>query len=201
MRTPLRRADCPRPAPGAPLFIGGEHRSTKQSREQARGVPSDKWDERDGCRVALSASPARAPIEELGPSRADHEERDAGHPIGERVDEVEQGVVGPVDVLEDEHDGPRLREHLEEAAPGCERLAESRRPDRVCCSPMNGRRCRSIHDRSFSSERSLGRPQRPSRWRPRIRRLENPSLSPSRSRRAPRTRPLRRRGGSDPAAM
>ena len=38
------------------------------------------------------------------------------------VDEVEQVVVGPVQVLEDEHEGPALGERLEEAAPGGERL-------------------------------------------------------------------------------
>ena len=71
------------------LLIGGEYRSTQQPGKQARGVRVGQRDERDGCRVALSASPAGAPIKELGSSRADDKERDAGHPIGQRVDEVE----------------------------------------------------------------------------------------------------------------
>ena len=39
------------------------------------------------------------------------------------VDEVEQAVVGPVQVLEDEHERTLLRERLEEAAPGAEGFA------------------------------------------------------------------------------
>ena len=38
------------------------------------------------------------------------------------VDEVEQAVVGPLHVLEDEHERTLLCEALEEAPPGCERL-------------------------------------------------------------------------------
>ena len=44
------------------------------------------------------------------------------HPVDELVDEVEQPVVRPLKILEDEHERALGRELLEEAPPGCERL-------------------------------------------------------------------------------
>src|SRR5262249_25462926 len=42
------------------------------------------------------------------------------------VDEVEQTVVGPVEILEHEHERPLFRGRLEEATPGGERLVAFR---------------------------------------------------------------------------
>ena len=47
---------------------------------------------------------------------------ESAHPVDQVVDEVEQVVVGPVQILEDEHQRPTLGERLEEAAPGGESL-------------------------------------------------------------------------------
>ena len=52
----------------------------------------------------------------------DHENRNPACPVDEVVDEVEQALVGPVQVFEDEHERPLLGERLEEAPPGRERL-------------------------------------------------------------------------------
>ena len=46
-------------------------------------------------------------------------------PVDEVVDEVEQAVVRPVEVLEDEHERALLGERLEEAPPGRERLSRA----------------------------------------------------------------------------
>ena len=83
----------------------------------------ERRETREGRRVQLSAAPAGASLEELGPRRRDHEQRHVRDPFDELVDEVEQAVVGPVEVLEDEDEGAPLGQRLEEAAPGGERLA------------------------------------------------------------------------------
>ena len=79
--------------------------------------------ERDRRRVRLAAAPGRATREQLRPRARDDEDRNIGEPVDELVGEVEQAVVGPVHVLEDEHEGPLVSERLEEAPPGGERLA------------------------------------------------------------------------------
>ena len=43
-------------------------------------------------------------------------------PLEHRLDEVEQPRVGPLEVLEDHHDGALLRDPLEERAPRGEQL-------------------------------------------------------------------------------
>src|SRR5205823_381950 len=79
--------------------------------------------ERDRERIAFSATPAGAAVEELRTRRAEHEERRAVDPIRELVDEVEEIVVRPVQVLEDEDERALLRKCLEEPSPGPEALA------------------------------------------------------------------------------
>ena len=78
--------------------------------------------ERERRRVELAAAPAGPALEELGPRRRDDEQRDVGHPVDELVEEVEEALVRPVDVLDDEDERTLLGETLEEAAPGGERL-------------------------------------------------------------------------------
>ena len=88
------------------------------------------------CAVSASASGESESVVELsfpppqpgrrssssGPRGADDEEGNAGRPLGEMVDEVEQPVVGPVKILEDEHERALLRQPLEVPAPGREAL-------------------------------------------------------------------------------
>ena len=58
------------------------------------------------------------PIGQLGPGERDNGNRLVARPVEQVVDEVEETCVGPVDVLEHEHDGALLGEPLEEQAPG-----------------------------------------------------------------------------------
>ena len=99
-----------------------EHRPLEQRAHQARGVAVGEWLERDRRGVELAAAPVRAPRQQLRPRRAHHEHRHVAHPVDERVHKVEQPVVRPLKILEDEHERALGRELLEEAPPGCERL-------------------------------------------------------------------------------
>src|SRR5437660_3033650 len=74
--------------------------------------------ERNRQCVALASTPAGAPLEELGACRADDEQRHAADAFGQRVDEVEQLVIGPLQVFEDEYERSPLGKCLNEAAPG-----------------------------------------------------------------------------------
>src|SRR4029078_1206615 len=68
--------------------------------------------------VPLAAAPAWLSVEELGSCRAEDEERHIRRPFGHLVDEVEQAVVRPVELLEDENERALLGERLEEPPPG-----------------------------------------------------------------------------------
>ena len=95
----------------------------QKGRQEQTGLRIGERRERDRRRVALAASPPGAAIEKLGSSRTDQHERNAARPIRHVVDEVEQIVVGPVEILEDEDERIRLGDRLEESPPGGERLA------------------------------------------------------------------------------
>jgi hypothetical protein len=99
------------------LQLRRHHRLVEEAAEEPRNVRFREWRDRDGRRIRLAASPVRPPLEQLRPRRRNDEERRLGRPVDEVVDEVEQVVVGPVQVLEDEHERTALGERLEEAPP------------------------------------------------------------------------------------
>ena len=121
----------------ADCSVGGENGALEECVHEPRGVVVGERRERDRRRVRFPAAPADAAGEELGPRRADDEERDPGRPVDEVVDEVEQAVVRPVQILEHEHEGAPFRHGFEEPAPGgkslgstiAARLALLRQPD------------------------------------------------------------------------
>ena len=80
-------------------------------------------DERQGLGVALPSAPTGTALEELGPGGAHHEQRDADDLVDQLIDEVEQPVVGPVEIVEDEDRDVSLGERLEEPPPGGHALA------------------------------------------------------------------------------
>ncbi len=76
--------------------------------------------ERERRRVELAAAPAGAPLEQLRPRGCDRQQRHVGDPVDELVHEVEQALVRPVEVLEDDDERPLLGHRLEKASPGSE---------------------------------------------------------------------------------
>ena len=78
---------------------------------------------RDRGRVRLPSAPALPALEQFRPRSAENEDRRRPRPLDELVDEIEEPLVGPVEVLEDEHHRPLLRNRLEEAPPRGEALA------------------------------------------------------------------------------
>jgi hypothetical protein len=59
---------------------------------------------------------------ELGPRKSKHEDRVTPRPLEQVLDEVEQAFVSPLEILEDEDDGVRVRHALEEEPPCREEL-------------------------------------------------------------------------------
>ena len=118
--------------------------------DEARRVVVRERRERDRRRVRLPSAPARTAREELGPRGADDEHRHSGRPVDQVVDEVEQAVVRPVQILEDENRAGSARRALR-------RTVARRRTPPTCrspppCSsaarPTSGRRWPSTHWRS-----------------------------------------------------
>ena len=64
--------------------------------------------ERGGSQAA--AAPAGPDVEQLGPGEADDQQRHVLDALGQVLDQVEQRLLGPVDVLEDEHERLRVGE-------------------------------------------------------------------------------------------
>ena len=83
---------------------------------------SESGVQRERRGVELAAAPVRPALEQLRARRRDDEQRHVGHPLDELVEEVEERLVGPVDVLDDQDERTLLGERLEEAPPGGERL-------------------------------------------------------------------------------
>ena len=104
------------------LQVRVDRRPAEQRVQERRRLLLGERREQDRRRVDLAAAPAGSPRQQLGARRAEDEERDAARPVDEVVDEVEQRVVGPVQVLEDEDERPLVGDRLQEAAPGGERL-------------------------------------------------------------------------------
>jgi len=108
------------------LLLGFEHRPVQQRCDELRAcdVGQRRQRQRDGIRLA--ASPPRPPLEQLRTRSREDEERDIGQAVDELVEEVEERVVGPVEILEHERQRPQLGERFQKAPPGGERLAGPR---------------------------------------------------------------------------
>ena len=147
-RTPRRRAGCRRRAASrrACVSAGRTARSRSACDEPRRLVVVESGESESVVAFGLpppqpgrraSSSGRAVPTTRSGTPR---------RPVDEVVDEVEQAVVGPVQVLEDEHERALLGDALEEPPPRGERLAAAVvRAARSPSSPSSGRRCRSTH--------------------------------------------------------
>ena len=82
--------------------------------------------EADRGRVRLSSAPLRPRLEQLGAGDAHEENGRIADPVGDVVDEVEEGRLSPVDVVEDENERPT----------SCERLDEGRTAQSVSSPPL-----------------------------------------------------------------
>ena len=104
------------------LRLGRQHRASEEVRDELRRLLVGERRERERRRVELAAAPARPPLEKLGPRGRDDQQRNVGDPVDELVEEVEEALVGPVDVLGDEDERTLLRKPFEEASPRGERF-------------------------------------------------------------------------------
>ncbi len=73
--------------------------------------------ERHREHVALASAPVRSSVEQLGSRAADDEQRDADDQLRQLVDEVEEAVVGPLQVVEHDHQRALIGNPLQEQAP------------------------------------------------------------------------------------
>ena len=103
---------------GDRLFREPGHQAVQQLRHLGR----DQRLEVDARHAAHRAAPVRPPLEQLRSSeRHDEDGRRAG-PGQQVLHEVEQALVGPVQIDEDEHRRRLRRDPLEQGAPGGEQL-------------------------------------------------------------------------------
>ena len=121
-RSPRGRTGCLRPARRSRRARGSPAaaRSSSSCDQLGALVGIERLDREPG-EAPPPAAPGRPPRRQLGPRRAEEEQR-AGGVVGDVLEQLEHRRVGPVDVL-DEHDGRRgRRERREERAPGEVRL-------------------------------------------------------------------------------
>ena len=104
------------------VILRAQERPIEQRDHQSSGFLVRERREGQGRGVELAAAPGRPSLEELRPRGADDEQRQAAHPFDQVVDEVEQPVVGPVQILEHEHRGRLLGDPFHEPPPRGEPL-------------------------------------------------------------------------------
>ena len=129
----------------------------------------------------------RARVAQLGPRRHEHEQRHAGAPLHEVLDEVEQQRLRPLEVVDHEHDGPHRRERGEQAPHGEEGLL-GRAPARPRAARRCPPRCARARLRRRARPRRSPRAARRRRRRPRC---GGARAAPRRAARTWRRRPRR----------
>ena len=97
------------------LDRGRQSAATGQGRDQPAGGSGAQRLEEHGRRE-LAVSPARARIEQLRAGRAEEQDGRVPAAFGDVLEQVEQGRLGPVDVLDDDDQRAHLRDLLEEPA-------------------------------------------------------------------------------------
>ena len=120
--------------PGA--HAGVEGSLPEQVVDEPRRLVLGQGLEEDRRSVALAAAPTGPLIEQLRSRHAHEQQRRVAGPLGDVLDQVEQGRLGPVDVVEHDDDGPAPGERLEQLAHSPEavlgRPGRVREPDQLC---------------------------------------------------------------------
>ena len=164
--SPRRRAGCPRSSRAATRARDGESsRSASSASSELLALLRRERLELDRGRADAAAAPAGPHVEQLGPREADDQQRRVLDPLGEVLDQLEQRLLGPVDVLEDEDErlrvgelrGPLARRPRDLLlAPLASRPPRARRP-----RARAGRRPRRRRSRRAASRRPPGPDRRP----------------------------------------
>ena len=123
-RTPRRTAALPSAASRirARRPAGIAEPPGQRVEQRAGGVRAERLEAQHGRGLAREATADGRRSISSGRAVREEEQRDAGGEVDDVVDEVEQGVLGPVEVLEDDEGGLLVGEVLEEAADGPEQL-------------------------------------------------------------------------------
>jgi hypothetical protein len=108
------------PAEQGRVDLGGQAVVGQQGGQQAGGVGVAEGVEADGGPGRAPAGPALGQLRPGGGE--DQHRRRAGVAVGQALDEVEEGVVGPVQVLKGQHQRPGRGQAVQEAPPGGELL-------------------------------------------------------------------------------
>ena len=88
---------------------GRERAAGHERVDQLQRRPLGQRLEQDRRGVELAAAPGRAVVEELGTRRADEQDRRVAGEVGDRLEQVEQGRLGPVDVVDEDDERPLSR--------------------------------------------------------------------------------------------
>jgi len=99
-----------------------EIRPREEVLDQRLGLVFGERLEQDRRRVHLPSTPAGTGIEEFGPRHAQQEDRRLSAPVGYVVDEIEQCLLCPVQVVEDQDQRAAPGERLEEPSCSAERV-------------------------------------------------------------------------------
>ena len=189
------------------LAAAGPSRPSRAATSSRESSAAERVEEQLGG-VAPPAAPARAALEQLVAGQADQQQRRA-HPLRQVLDRVEHAVVGPVDVLEGQHQRLALRRRLDHRCAATEKNASrirsgspasagacsagtSRPSDRAICAAWRSGGSSGSTSRDVAAELAP-RPRRSCR---------SPRSPPRRAspRRAPSRRCPCRRAGSGPCA-
>ena len=109
----------------AELDLSGQLRFAYEVGDELRALGVGERLEEDRGRVELSAAPGRPNLEELWSRQAQQQDRSSSRPLGQLLDEVVEGLLAPVHIVEDDDQRHVGGDRLEQAADGVEALVDS----------------------------------------------------------------------------
>jgi hypothetical protein len=113
---------APGPGQQGRLQLGREQDLAEQAADQPGGVGLAERGQRDGGRVGLAAAPAGPAGQQLRAGGGHDQQRHLDGPVHQVVEEVQQDLIRPVQVLHHQHGGALLGQRLQEPPPAGERL-------------------------------------------------------------------------------